>query len=133
MNTCLAVGAMLLHLSGPEFTLAWTHSVEKVEWQESWLISDTRLTLQSSRIKGSGAGMEPAPDAVLRDGWWVSNSTFTVSSLTLAASGRTVSPWTLCADGACHEIGAQAQAPITVAPCGVVTEQALILSKRLPD
>ena len=29
-----------------------------------------RLELMEARVKGSGAGMEPPPGAVLRDGWW---------------------------------------------------------------
>ncbi len=47
------------------------------------------LTLDQSRIKGSGAGMEPGPDAVWQDGWWVSPGHLQVPALSLAASGAT--------------------------------------------
>jgi hypothetical protein len=52
------------------FTLAWTNSVEKVEWQEDWRVTPQGLQLVSARVKGSGAGMEPPPEARLSDGWF---------------------------------------------------------------
>lgn len=59
------------------FTLAWMHSIEKVRWEEDYGVvagADPRqppvlLALQA-RVRGSGAGMEPPPDAQLRDGWY---------------------------------------------------------------
>ncbi len=120
MTSCLAVGALVLQLSVPHFTLGWTHSVEKVAWQESWTVSSGGLTLDQSRIKGSGAGMEPGPDAVWQDGWWESPGHLQVPALSLAASGATGGGWTLCADGICHELGQKAGTPITVAPCPTV-------------
>lgn len=72
MTGCLTVGTAVLHLALGSFTLSWTHSVEHVAWQEDWRINGHMLTLERSRLKGSGAGMEPGPDAVLKDGWWVS-------------------------------------------------------------
>ncbi|MGE0118639.1 MAG: DUF1850 domain-containing protein [Dongiaceae bacterium] len=67
---CLAAGALAATLATEAFTLTWTHSVEKVEWQEDYRIADGKLVLEEARIKGSGAGMEPPDGAVLRDGWW---------------------------------------------------------------
>ena len=52
------------------FTLAWVHSVERTEWQEDYRIVSGRLALVEARIRGSGAGMEPPPGAVLDGGWW---------------------------------------------------------------
>jgi len=58
------------------FTLAWTHSIEKVRWEEDYRVdidpatSQPRLHAVAARIKGSAAGMEPPPDAVLRGGWY---------------------------------------------------------------
>ena len=37
--------------------------------------------------------------------------------LVLAASGATGEGWTLCAAGACRELGAAPGAPIRLAPC----------------
>jgi hypothetical protein len=67
---CLAAGAIAASLAIDSFTLAWTHSIEKVRWEEDWRIVAGRLHISEARIRGSGAGMEPPPDAVLRDGVW---------------------------------------------------------------
>ncbi|GGL70115.1 DUF1850 domain-containing protein [Wenxinia marina] len=115
--TCLAVGTALLALTDPVVTLGWTHSVERTGWVETWEVGDGGLTLLSSALKGSGAGMEPGPEARLVDGWWVSPGGLTVPQIVLAASGKTVSPWRLCADGACRALGADPGAPVTLAPC----------------
>lgn len=117
MTACLSVGAAVLHLALGSFTLHWTHSVEHVAWQEDWSVDGDVLRLDQSRLKGSGAGMEPGPDAVLQDGWWVSAGDLQVPALMLAASGATGEGWTLCADGRCRVIGADPGAPILVAPC----------------
>ncbi len=118
MSVCLAIGTVALQLATGAFTLGWTHSVEKVRWEEDWTVGPAALTLGQSRIKGSGAGMEPGPDAVLRDGWWVSPGHLQVPELVLAASGATGGGWSLCADGACRTLGADATGPITLRPCG---------------
>lgn len=54
------------------FDLTWTHSVEKIEWRESWRVgADRRLYLVEAAVQGFGAGMEPPPEARLVEGWWV--------------------------------------------------------------
>ncbi|WP_299816373.1 DUF1850 domain-containing protein [uncultured Jannaschia sp.] len=111
------LGATFLHLAAPDFTLRWTHSVERTDWVERWTVADDRLRLRDAAVRGSGAGMEPGADAVLRDGWWVSPGGLEVPALHLAASGETGGGWTLCADGTCREIGAAAGAPLRLAPC----------------
>jgi hypothetical protein len=68
---CLAVAAVIrATLPAGEFTLAWTHSVEKIRWEEDYRVEDGALVPVVARIRGSGAGMEPPPHAVLRDGVW---------------------------------------------------------------
>ncbi|RPH60894.1 MAG: DUF1850 domain-containing protein [Burkholderiales bacterium] len=52
------------------FTLAWTHSIEKTDWQEDYRVNGGALTIVEARIHGSGAGMEPPAGARLRDGVW---------------------------------------------------------------
>lgn len=116
--TCLAVGATLLTLAAPAFTLSWTHSVERVDWQEEWRVEAEALVLTRARVRGSGAGMEPGEGARLVDGWWDWPADLRVPSLALAASGATGAGWRLCSGGACHIIGAEATAPIVLAPCG---------------
>lgn len=71
IGACLFVaGALRAVVPAQEFTVAWMHSVEKTGWQERYRVEGTQLRLIEARIQGSGAGMEPAPDARLRDGWW---------------------------------------------------------------
>lgn len=118
MSGCLLAGAMMLILAGDEFRLEWVHSVENVAWREFWRISDGMLVLTGAAIKGSGAGMEPGPDAELRDGWWVWQPHLQPQrQLLLAASGDTQSPWTLCDPFDCFPIGEAAGPPVSVRPC----------------
>ena len=70
VSLCLISSGVVKTLSLAAFTLAWTHSVEKVEWQEDWRVTPAGLELVQARVKGSGAGMEPPPEARLVDGWF---------------------------------------------------------------
>lgn len=117
-GACLLLGAVALPLPLPVFTLSWTHSVERVEWRETWEVGEEGLTLVASAVKGSGAGMEPGPDARLAEGWWVSPGGLSVERLALAASGGTQGGWTLCSGGTCRILGAEAGRPVVLAPCG---------------
>jgi hypothetical protein len=67
---CLATATAVVQIATSSFTLAWTHSIEKVRWEEDYRIEGDRLHLVEARIKGSAAGMEPPPGARLKDGWW---------------------------------------------------------------
>ena len=71
MAVCLALGAVVQAvLPVTAFTLAWTHSVEKVRWEEDWRIEGAMLVAEEARIRGSAAGMEPPPGARLAHGVW---------------------------------------------------------------
>jgi hypothetical protein len=50
---CLAAGVIAAFLPLSEFTLAWTHSIEKIRWEEDYRVQDNRLVLQEARIRGS--------------------------------------------------------------------------------
>jgi hypothetical protein len=115
MALCVGTGGIASKLLVTAFTLAWTHSVERTVWQEDWRVEGDRLVLVESRVKGSGAGMEPGEDAVLRDGWWRSHPPRSVQELLLADSGA-AGTWTLCA-GDCVELGTGSASPIRVRPC----------------
>lgn len=55
------------------FTLAWTHTIEKVRWEEDYRVEYAGIPVLravKARIKGSAAGMEPPSDAVFKDGWY---------------------------------------------------------------
>ena len=71
MGLCIWAGATLLAtLPIIDFTLAWTHSIEKIRWEEDWRVTPDGLEIVEARIRGTGAGMEPPEGAELRDGIW---------------------------------------------------------------
>lgn len=118
MSGCLMAGAMILSLAGSDFRLEWTHSVEHLVWRETWDIEGGLLHLQQAAVKGSGAGMDPGPGAVLQDGWWIwSPELPPQQELVLAASGATDGGWSICDAVRCHEIGKAAGGPIPLRPC----------------
>ena len=101
---CAVLAAGLVVLSPADhFQLAWTHSVEKVEWREDWQIAAGRLVLVRASVKGSGAGMEPPPDAVRHGDRWVWSPGLVKDEIVLARSDFTTD-WRLCADGVCKPL-----------------------------
>jgi hypothetical protein len=109
VSLCLATAAVALPLALQAFTLAWTHSVEKTEWRETWRVEGQELVLDEGRVRGSGAGMDPPEGAVLQDGWWVyrtpQKTPLRVPLLRLAVSGATGSGWRLCTPAAgCRDL-----------------------------
>ena len=111
-------GAMALALGpGGGFSLSWTHSVEKTEWREDWRVTPQGLVPVRAAIRGSGAGMEPAPDARLIDGWLVWHPKAPpVRELALAASGATGGGWRICG-AECVTLGTEAGTPLLLRPC----------------
>jgi hypothetical protein len=67
---CLTAGLIAAFLPLSEFTLAWTHSIEQIRWEEDYRVEANHLVLDEARIRGSGAGMEPPADAQLKNGVW---------------------------------------------------------------
>ena len=104
LSLCLASAGAVKALSVAAFTLAWTHSIEKVEWQEDWRVTAKGLELVEARVKGSGAGMEPPPEARLHGGWFRWKPARPVmSEVTLGNSGA-AGEWRLCAAGKCRTL-----------------------------
>ena len=112
MSLCLASAGALKTLALAAFTLAWTHSVEKTDWQEDWRITARGLELVQARVKGSGAGMEPPPQARLVDGWfqWQPKRA-AVPQLVLGNSGA-AGEWRICAEGHCRTLSEIFERPI---------------------
>lgn len=122
MNACLLVGAKLVMLAAGNFTLAWTHSVEKTRWEEDWNVGIAGFQLVESRVEGSGAGMEPPEGSVFDGHVWRYRPplALVVDQLTLARSGATVGAWEICSAGQCRpipETGAADEGPAILKPC----------------
>lgn len=104
MSLCFASAGVLKALQVAAFTLVWTHSVEKVDWQEDWRVAPAGLTLIEARIKGSGAGMEPPPEARLSGGWWRwAPAPVARKEVVLGHSGA-AGEWRVCVDGQCNAL-----------------------------
>jgi hypothetical protein len=116
LSLCLISAGVVKTLAVAAFTLAWTHSVEKVEWQEDWRVTPAGLELVQARVKGSGAGMEPPPEARLVDGWFQWQPKRAVMPEVVLGNSGAAGEWRLCREGNCrslseifeHSIGANA-------------------------
>ncbi|MCO6387014.1 DUF1850 domain-containing protein [Aliihoeflea sp. 40Bstr573] len=121
MNLCIEAAGAIVALALQTFTLSWQHSVEKIEWSESWAVSDAGLVLQEASVEGTGAGMEIPEGSVLRDGAWHYRPGLPpLPELVLSDAGRGAD-WTLCEpDGRCRqlsEIIPASGAVIRLSPC----------------
>lgn len=115
---CIFGGGKAVSLAVAAFTLSWTHSVERVRWEEDWRVTAAGLELVEARVQGSGAGMEPPPGARLEQGWWSwSPDLPPLPSLVLAASGATGEGWRVCGGRECVDVGAEAGGPVRLEAC----------------
>ena len=120
MSVCFIAGGIAKTLQVTAFTLAWTHSVQKTEWQEDWQVLAGGLTLIEARIKSSGAGVDPPPDARLIDGWWRWRPAAASHSEVVLAHSGAAGDWRVCRNGACtplHETIGAATDPVTMRAC----------------
>ena len=105
---CLGVAFSVTVATIPatSLTLSWTHSVERIRWEEDYSIRDNRLVITAARVQGNGAGMEPDADAVPVGEWWESQPKIgPLRKITLANSDFTAD-YTLCASGKCRTLAA---------------------------
>ena len=123
LSLCLISAGVVKTLAVAAFTLAWTHSVEKVEWQEDWRITAHGLELEQARVKGSGAGMEPPPEALLVDGWFQWQPKRAAMPEVVLGNSGAAGEWRLCADGQCRTLSEILEHPVgvnvtTMSVCG---------------
>jgi len=98
---CLVVaGVIRSTLPTSEFTLAWDHSVQKTRWEERYRIDGGALVLVEARVQGSGAGMEPPPDAHHDHGMWTWQPNTRHTELRLTQSSF-AGDYTICDGGHC--------------------------------
>jgi hypothetical protein len=112
LGICLALAASTaapVFVPAAQVTLAWTHSIEQVRWEEDYAVrpgtspdAAPRLHAVAARVRGSAAGMEPPEDARLLDGWYVYTPALPdPAELRLTRSAFTAD-YELCVHGACQ-------------------------------
>jgi hypothetical protein len=120
MSLCILAAGKTVTLTVATFTLAWTHSVEKIVWEEDWRSGAAGLELVEARVRGSGAGMEPPPEARLANGVWSWRPNLPPQAqVTMRRSGATAD-WRICVSGACQPMEAYVPAdadPIVMTAC----------------
>jgi hypothetical protein len=104
LSLCLASAGIVKALSIATFTLVWTHSIEKVDWQEDWRVTPQALLLTQARVKGSGAGMEPPPGARLINGWYQWRPDLAAMPQVVLGNSGAAGEWRLCHDGNCRTL-----------------------------
>jgi len=104
LSLCLASAGVVKTLAVAAFTLVWTHSIEKVDWQEDWRITPAGLELVQARVKGSGAGMEPPADARLVGGWFQWRPKRAPMPEVVLGNSGVAGEWRLCGDGGCRTL-----------------------------
>ncbi|GAA0316440.1 hypothetical protein GCM10008967_03770 [Bacillus carboniphilus] len=58
-------------LKNQPFSIRWTHSVEKEDWEEFFIIKDDTILIESTRFKTFGAGVpnDAGENTFIKDGW----------------------------------------------------------------
>ena len=126
-------------------TLAWTHSIEKIRWEEDWAVAASApsaalppvtastppmagpgVTIAEARIRGSGAGMEIPEGAVLRDGVWHYRPGLPPLPAVRLTHSPYVAPYTLCVAGDCRPL------PGWLAGGGAIPDNAVIELRPCP-
>ncbi|KLK90398.1 hypothetical protein AA309_25940 [Microvirga vignae] len=103
---CLVAGKVVAPLMAGAMTLAWTHSVEKIAWEEDWRASSAGLELVEARVKGSGAGMEPPSDARLVNGSYAWKPNLPPQAEVVMRRSGATADWRICIEGQCRPMEA---------------------------
>lgn len=124
---CIVVGTALVQVPAQRFTLRWQHTVEKILWEEDYVVAGEWLYLSGARVQGSGAGMEPPPDAVkVGTAWHYRPPQRWHREVRLARSAFGLD-YELCIDDACRPMvdwAPGALAPTVLSPCaGLATRE----------
>jgi hypothetical protein len=104
MPLCIAAGGVVIALALDSFTLAWTHSIEKLRWEEDYRVDGSALRLTEARIRGSGAGMEPPQGARLEHGVWHYTPVMPALPVLRLTHSRFAPGYELCQGGCCRPL-----------------------------
>jgi hypothetical protein len=118
---CLIAGLLLAPL-GEAVTLAWTHSIEKIRWEEDYRLENGALRLTEARIRGTGAGMEPPAGAIFRQGVWHYAPQVPPLPRIVLRHSPFATPYEFCNASGCRTAvellaGLPAEADLVLAPC----------------
>ncbi len=115
-----AADAPVARLPVEAFSLAWTHSVERIEWREDWRIAQGRLVLDEARVRGNGAGMEVPDGAKLVDGSWVYRPRVPPMERLSLANSSFAADYRICVKDGCRNLAdltGVADRPVALYPC----------------
>lgn len=120
IELCLLAAGATVRLGTVAMTLAWTHSIEKTRWEEDFRATPAGVVLDEDRIQGTGAGMEPPPNARFDGRWWrYKSNPAPMKNIVLRRSGATAD-WQVCIGGTCRQmadyVGKDAD-PVTLTTC----------------
>lgn len=121
---CLVAGDSQAQIPARQFTLRWQHSIEKINWEEDYILAGDWMYLSSARIRGSGAGMEPPPGAFFAKGVWHYRPTPDMrwTRRLLLTRSEFARDYELCINGKCHPLShwiPVSAGTTTAAPCEV--------------
>ncbi|MDP2222155.1 MAG: DUF1850 domain-containing protein [Hydrogenophaga sp.] len=111
IGICLALAASStapVFVPAERFTLAWTHSIEKVRWEEDYAVTPSPPTLHAlaARVRGSAAGMEPPDDARLVNGWYTYTPQMRSPTELRLTRSEFTADYELCLQGRCQPLSA---------------------------
>jgi hypothetical protein len=119
---CLLVaGVVRATVPAADIDVAWRHSVQRTRWEEHYRADGDALVLTEARVEGTGAGMEPPPEATLADGVWTWRPQRRLPEVRLTQSGF-AADYTVCWAGGCQALAALVPGSpdgtvVTIRPC----------------
>ena len=57
---CIVVGTALVQVPAQRFTLRWQHTVERILWEEDYVVAGEWLYLSGARVQGARTACLPA-------------------------------------------------------------------------
>ena len=104
LSLCLASRACVKTLSIAAFTLVWTHSVEKVDWQEDWRITPGGLRTGAGPRQGFRRRHGAAAGGAAVDGWFQWQPRRAPMPEVVLGNSGAAGEWRLCHDGSCRTL-----------------------------
>lgn len=120
MEFCLLAAGTTIRLGTVALTLAWTHSIEKTRWEEDYRATPAGIVVTQDRIQGTGAGMEPPPDAQFDGTWWRYTPTLPPQPKVILRRSGATADWQVCINGHCRPMGdyvPKGADPVTLTTC----------------